>query len=90
MTHTAIRFVQAKLDEVVATAEGAHLIPDALVVELADAIHDGERVVAIVQLITLALQRDPEQAVVMRADRLVVRGESNRHARFDGRANLAE
>ena len=64
----------------VAAAERADLIPDALVIELADAIHDAQALVPVVQVVALALQRNAEQAFAVRADRLVVRGNRRERA----------
>ena len=70
----------------VAAAERPELAPDALVIELADAIHDAQRLVAPHKPVDTLLQR-PRNAVLARLQRRLVRVESDGNVALDLRAN---
>src|SRR5687768_6038229 len=84
-----VGFVEAQLDEVVTTTKGSDLVPNTLVIKLTDAVHDAQSLISVVQFVSLALQGESEQTVVMSADRLVVRRKPDRYARLDRRADHA-
>ena len=81
--------IKAKLDEVIAAAERTELAPDARVIELADAIHDAQRVVSPYQAIDAPLQRRCS-VVPTRLQRGFVRMESDGNVALDLRANHRE